>query len=67
MKHNSTFCMSAEGIHHFWLFFCEEHYINKVFCLLTKCENPSSNPLQEACSGFSVAAYDSKGHSETRL
>jgi hypothetical protein len=25
---------------------------------LTNSENPSSNPLQKACSGFPIAAYD---------
>jgi hypothetical protein len=33
--------------------------------LLTNCENRSSNPLQEACSGFQEAACDSKICSET--
>ena len=27
---------------------------------LTNYENPSNNPLQEACSGFQIAAFDSK-------
>jgi hypothetical protein len=30
-------------------------------------ENPSSNSLQEACSGFQVAACDSKSRSKSRL
>ncbi len=34
---------------------------------LTNCENPSSNLLQRACSGFPEAACDSKNCSESRL
>jgi hypothetical protein len=34
---------------------------------LTDCENPSSNPRQEACSGFPIAAFDSNSCSESRL
>ncbi len=64
--------MSAEGFHGLWLSFCEEHP-NYKFLLastksLTNCENPSSNnPLQKACSGFPIAACDSKSCSVSRL
>ncbi len=64
--------MSAEGFHGLWLSFCEEHP-NYKFLLasiqsLTNCENPSSNiPLQKACSGFPIAACNSKSCSESRL
>ncbi len=34
---------------------------------LTNCESTSSNPLQSACSGFLIAACDSKSCSESRL
>jgi hypothetical protein len=34
---------------------------------VTNTENPSSNPLQEACSGFQVAACDAKRFFENRL
>ncbi len=34
---------------------------------LINSENLASNPPQEACSGFQVAAYDSKSCSESRL
>ncbi len=34
---------------------------------LTNCENSSSNPLQRACSGFLMAACDSKSCSVSRL
>ncbi len=33
--------------------------------LLKKCENPSSNPLQEACSGFPLASSDSQSCSKS--
>ncbi len=33
---------------------------------LTNCENPSRNPLQEACLGFSKAACDHERCSEIR-
>jgi hypothetical protein len=32
----------------------------------TNCENPSCNPLQEACFGFPIAACDSTNCSESR-
>jgi hypothetical protein len=31
---------------------------------LINCENPSSKPLQKACSGISIAACDNKNCSE---
>ncbi len=34
---------------------------------LINCENPSSNPLQGACFGFTEAACDDKNCSESRL
>ncbi len=34
---------------------------------LTNSENTSSNPLQEACSGFQLAACDFKSCTESRL
>jgi hypothetical protein len=34
---------------------------------LTNNENPSVNLLQEACSGFPIAACDTKSCSESRL
>jgi hypothetical protein len=45
--------LSSDGFHNFWLSFCEENP-NKVSASF--CENPSSNPIQEACSGFPIAA-----------
>jgi hypothetical protein len=55
--------MNADGYLNFWLFFCEEHPKYSL-CFasmksLTNCENPSGNSLQEACSGFPIAACDS--------
>jgi hypothetical protein len=59
----STFCISADGFYNICLPFCWEN-LKKVLLAplkpLTNTENPSSNPLQEACSGFQVAACDSK-------
>jgi hypothetical protein len=59
--------MSAIGFQNFWLSFCLENYKNKSFRLLTECENLSSSPLQEACSGFLIATCDSKSFSESRM
>jgi hypothetical protein len=55
--------MSANGFHNFWVLFCKQ--IQKKVLLtflkfLPNCENPSSNPLQEACFGFPIATYASK-------
>jgi hypothetical protein len=59
--------MSADDFHIFGCIF-KMKILNKVSaCSLksfTICENPSRNPLQEACSGFSEAACDSKSCSE---
>ncbi len=56
----SIFCMSADGFHN--MVFVEFELVS--FKSLTNSENPSYNPLQEACSGFQVAACDYKRCSE---
>jgi hypothetical protein len=62
--------MNADGFHNFCLSFCEEIQIKFLLASvksLTNCENPSGTPLHEACSGFLIAACDSKSFSERRL
>jgi hypothetical protein len=45
---------------------CFHDFQNKVSsCLLTECENPFSNPLQETCSGFPIAACVPKSVSKS--
>jgi hypothetical protein len=71
-KQTCSFYMGADGFQDLWQSFCEKHP-TYVFLLastksLTNCENPSSNnPLQKACSGFPIAACDSKSCSVSRL
>ncbi len=64
----SNIYMNADGFHSIWLLFAE-NIKNNVYALnsLTNYENPSSTPLQEACSGFQVAACDSKSCFKSRL
>jgi hypothetical protein len=57
------FCTSADGFNKIWLPFVEKFKIKFLLASLkslTNSENPSINPLQEACSGFQVTACDSK-------
>ncbi len=64
--------MSDVGFHIFGYLFKFLKRISKKKFLLASMksliyrENPSSNPLQEACSGFRSAACDSKSCSESR-
>jgi hypothetical protein len=59
--------MSAVGFHNFLPFLVKKIQNKVSACFyeisgksLTNCENLSSIPLQEACSGFPVAACDLK-------
>ncbi len=66
----STFCMSAYGFNNIWLPFMENFkikFLNASLKSLSNYENPSNNPIREACSGFQVAACDSENCSESRL
>jgi hypothetical protein len=62
--------MSADGFYQFLAAFLRRQL--KIMFLLatvkshTDSKNPSSNPLQGACSGFPIAACDSKSLSESR-
>jgi hypothetical protein len=50
--------MSADGFNNFWLSFFEEnskYVLLTAMKLLSKCKNPSSKPLQEACSSLPMA------------
>ncbi len=66
---NSTFWMSTDGFHTLCLSFVKkiQNKVYECFYEITICENTSSNPLQKACSGFPIAACDSKSCSESRL
>ncbi len=61
--------MSADVLHNFLLSFCVQKIQSKVqlasMKLHNNCENPSSNPLQEACFGSPIAA--SKSYSGSYL
>jgi hypothetical protein len=60
--------MSADGLHNFWLFFVQNiktAYFYEI--TITNRKHPTSNPLQEGCSGFPIATRDSKSCSESRL
>ncbi len=65
---NSTFCVGADDFHNF----VKKSQIKFLFASMkslirTYCENPSSNPIQEACYGFPIFACDSKSCFESRL
>jgi hypothetical protein len=61
-KIKSVFFMNAESFHNIWLVFCGENYKFWLAFMksLTNSENPSSNPLQEACTISQVVACNSK-------
>jgi hypothetical protein len=62
--------MSADGFYNLAAFLRRKLKINFLLDSmnpLTTSENPSSNFLQKACSGFQVAACDSKSCSEIHL
>jgi hypothetical protein len=62
--------MIAGGLHNFWLSFVRTSRIRFLLATmesLTNCEHPSSNSLQRACSGFPIAACDSKSCIESSL
>ncbi len=66
----STFCMSAYGFNNIWLPVMEKFkikFLNASLKSLSNSENPSNNPILEACSGFQVAACDSENCSESWL
>ncbi len=68
----TTFCMSTNWrFSQFLVFFLWRKFKIKFLLAsmksLTSFDNPSSNPLQETCSVFQVAACDSKSCSESRL
>jgi hypothetical protein len=55
--------MIAGGFHNFWLSFVRTSRISLLLAsreLLTNRENPPNKPLRRACSGFPIAAFDSK-------
>jgi hypothetical protein len=52
----SCFCMNADGFTIFGCLFVEKiKFLLAYMKALSYAENPSSNPLQENCSGFEVA------------
>ncbi len=55
-----TFCTSADGFRNFWLSLCVEKFKMKSLPAsmksFTNSEYSFSNPLQEACFGFQIAA-----------
>jgi hypothetical protein len=62
--------MLAGILHNFWPSFVGTSRIRFLFATmesLTNCDNPSSNSLQRACSGFPIAACDSKSCIESSL
>jgi hypothetical protein len=60
----STFFPALMVFYNIWLPFLRRKlkikFLLSSLKSLTNSENPSSNPFQEACSGFQVAACDSK-------
>jgi hypothetical protein len=57
-KKSLKYFFCADGFHNFWQSICEEQpsKVSACFYEITSCENSSSNPLQEAYSGFLKAA-----------
>jgi hypothetical protein len=55
-----TICISTDGFHYFRLPFVERKLIFLLAYMQTlfNSANPYRNSLQEACSGFQIAAYD---------
>jgi hypothetical protein len=59
---------TVDDFHNIWLPFVEK-IVNKVFACFYEItsENPSNNPLQEACTCFLKAASDSENCPESLL
>jgi hypothetical protein len=64
---NNTFCMTADGCTILSCLIVKkiQNKVSSSFYEINNCENSSSNPLQEACSGFPIAASDSKSCSKS--